>query len=135
MLSVGFPGFWISPEGEIIRVQMTHIAAVCGTPARYGLTRIELEASFAAYGEPWASEGYARINVIQRLVNAGWIRARRYPNGWTFNLPSLETTYRLRAAHLLQSLYREKISFEAVTLDHPRGRDTTDIASLLGLLK
>jgi len=135
MLSIGFPGFWISPEGEVIRVQMTHIAAVCGTPARYGLSRAELEAIFAAYGEAWASEGRARNDIIQRLVNAGWIRVRRYHKGWTFNLPSLEPTYRLRTARLLQSLYREKISFEAVTLDHPRGRDTTDIASFLGLLK
>jgi len=85
--------FFISPEGEIITVQTSHIAEIIRDPARFGLSKDEIYAEYRQYGEPVGIEGKAREKIISALIKGGWIRIRRYPRDssktWRINIDSM----------------------------------------------
>jgi len=74
------PGFWISPDGEIFRVETSHIAFVIKHPGRFNLSKASILKAYSKYGEPLGLEGNARTEIIKELVLQGWIRTRLYPN-------------------------------------------------------
>ena len=78
---------WISPKGEIIASQNTHISMVVQQPEKFGLTIEKLKKTFDSYGEPLSHEGKAREEIIKRLLLHKWIRIRKYPNKfWSINI-------------------------------------------------
>lgn len=72
-------GFWTKND-EWISVEEDHFRTILDDPARFGLTREEIEQTFAKHGEEIGSEGRARDEVIQSVTERGWVRVRRYNN-------------------------------------------------------
>ena len=71
-------GFWISPDGEVEEIT-EHLSTVRQDPERFGLSLGELESLlFDNIGLPF--EPSARVAVILRVVDNGWIRVRGYGN-------------------------------------------------------
>ena len=85
--------FFISPEGEVITVQTSHIAEIIKDPACFGLSKDEIYAEYRQYREPLGIEGRAREKIITALIKGGWIRIRHYPRDssktWRINIDSL----------------------------------------------
>ena len=85
--------FFISPQGEIITVQTSHIAEIIKDPGRFGLSKDEIYAEYRQCGEPVGIEGKARERLITSLIKGGWIRIRHYPRDssktWRINIDSL----------------------------------------------
>jgi hypothetical protein len=79
--------YWIDPRGNVIPVDTNHIDVVIRNPETFGLTKEDIEAKYAEYGERMGDEGKAREDIIIDLVKRGWIRIRRYRNrGWSVNV-------------------------------------------------
>jgi hypothetical protein len=70
--------FWIGPDGDILPVHGSHIGEVIRDPARFGMSRAEIEVAYAHHKEPLGLEGQARECIIRYLVTRGWIRVRLY---------------------------------------------------------
>jgi len=83
--------YWISPNGEIICVKETHISEVFDHPFIFGLSRSYLELIYDIHDEEYRTEGKAREEILLKLFEQGWIRARRYhrPYRWTLNVFSM----------------------------------------------
>ena len=68
--------FFISPEGQYVPVPHLHISAICADPEIFGLTHAILEPLFKEHHEEWASEGFAREEIILGLLTQNWVRVR-----------------------------------------------------------
>jgi len=77
---VSGPGFWISPDGQIYRVETSHIAYVIKHPEKFELSKTAILDTYSKHDEPLGLEGNARTEIIKSLVNSGWIRIRLYLN-------------------------------------------------------
>lgn len=78
--------FWISPRGEVIFTPLSHIDQVLKTPAKFGLTKADIESVFQHFNEPLGLEGKAREQIMIDLLERGWIRLRRTKNFWIAQL-------------------------------------------------
>lgn len=87
--------WWISPEAEIVVVNSsTHISEIISNPDKFGLTREDVEETYARHGERLGLEGKAREEIMKKVMSHGWIRARD-GNGLymeTFNLQRYKDT-------------------------------------------
>ena len=72
-------GVWISPDGDIFGVPLTHIRTVVDDPARFGFTMEEIKSYYRRNQEGIGSEGTARDSIIDFLVSYGWVRIRFHP--------------------------------------------------------
>lgn len=69
--------WWISPESEIVTVNTsTHISEIIAHPEKFGLTREYIEETYKAHGERLGLEGKAREEIMKKVMDLGWIRAR-----------------------------------------------------------
>ena len=87
-LDVFRSSFWISPEGKLADLGGgAHINAIVRHPAKFGLTRDEIDREYETYGEPVGMEGKAREALILSVVKKGFVRIRLYPNRyWSVSL-------------------------------------------------
>ena len=102
--------FFISPEGDILPVNGTHIGTVIADAERFGLTIEKIKARYEHYGECLGTEQNARKEILLHLVSRGWIRLRRYPNRyWSATVDTLSesTMNRLHkwAVQVLRGIY------------------------------
>lgn len=74
------PGFFISPKGEIIPVDTSHIRTVIKNPEVFGLSREYIESKYTKLGEKTGLEGKARDEILRRVLRNGWMRLRRHTN-------------------------------------------------------
>ncbi len=74
------PGFFISPKGEIIPVDTSHIRTVIKNPEVFGLLRDYIESKYTKLGERTGLEGKARDEILRRVLRNGWMRLRRHTN-------------------------------------------------------
>jgi hypothetical protein len=74
------PGFFISPKGEIISVETSHIRTVIKNPDLFGLSRDYIKSKYTKHGEKIGLEGSARTEILRRVLQNGWIRLRRHHN-------------------------------------------------------
>lgn len=82
--------FFISPEGDILPVNGTHIGTVIANAEQFGLTIEKIKARYDYYGESLGTEQNARKEILLHLVSRGWIRLRRYPNRyWSATVDTL----------------------------------------------
>ena len=82
--------FFISPNGDLIRVSDRHIRDVVAYPEKFGLTREYVEDIHKKHGEKLGSEGNAREEILTNLVKKGWIRIREYANKyWSVQVPNM----------------------------------------------
>ena len=78
----GSIGLFISPQGEIVEVEQSHINTVILYPARFGITTQEIESVYAKHKEPVGVEGSAREEILCNLscragFGCGGISSRR----------------------------------------------------------
>ncbi len=74
------PGFFISPKGEIIPVDTSHMRTVIKNPEVFGLSRDYIESTYTKLGEKTGLEGKARDEILRRILRNGWMRLRRHTN-------------------------------------------------------
>ena len=67
----GSIGLFISPQGEIVEVEQSHINTVILYPARFGITIQEIESVYAKHKEPVGVEGSAREEILCNTGHAG----------------------------------------------------------------
>jgi len=77
---IGTIAYFISPHGEIEEVPLSHIATVIKSPALFDLTPDKISATYLKHDEPVGLEGKAREELLNQVIQSGWIRLRRYPN-------------------------------------------------------
>ena len=78
--------YWISPRGEIVPVDMEwHILLVYANPEFFGLTKEWIDSIKAKYPDD-PDEGYARQEIMLRLLKENWIRIRYVPSGYFFTV-------------------------------------------------
>ena len=84
-------GMFISPDGEILFNNGSHIEAVISNPEQFGLTLDEITAEYSNYGEPIGMGGKARSVLLKKVIRNGWIRLRRYRNQqWSVTVDKLD---------------------------------------------
>lgn len=94
----GSIGLFISPQGEVVKVEQSHINTVILYPARFGITTQEIESVYAKHKEPVGVEGSAREEILCNLVRQGWLRLRRCikpQEQWSINVNELNEMTRL----------------------------------------
>ena len=76
--------YWISPDSEIIPVEISHIQKVLQMPEVFGFTREYLEQKYKEHNEKMALEGKAREEIMTNLIDKGWVRIRlkSHPDFW-----------------------------------------------------
>ena len=83
--------YWISPNGQLVSVQQTHILSVISYPSKFGYTKEKITRIYKKYDEKLGLEGLAREKIIRDLVSKGWIRIRRYTNKyWSITVSRLD---------------------------------------------
>lgn len=83
--------YWIDRQGEIHQVWTNHIGFVIEHPALFGLTLQQIKDVYVRYEEELGQEAQARHEIIMDLVQAGFIRIRRYRNqGYSVNVNMLD---------------------------------------------
>ena len=74
--------FWARLGSNGIEVydvsQGTHIGKILDNPELFGLTREQVEETYAKYGERIGLEGKAREEIIKHVAQEGWVRIRHY---------------------------------------------------------
>jgi len=125
--------FFISPEGEIITVQTSHIAEIIKDPAPFGLSKDEIYAEYRQCGEPVGIEGKAREKIIKVLIKGGWIRIRHYPRDasktWRINIdcmtPLIHKTLSGFADNILAGIcgFREQDMEATVSINQSDGTE------------
>jgi len=90
--------YWIFPDGKVFSDFFRHIQAVCAAPGDFGLTKEEVNAVYAKYGEPVGCEKHARIEIMEGLIRRGWIRIRYRPQNdyYVIELASLDKNGAMR---------------------------------------
>jgi hypothetical protein len=68
--------FWISPEGSVYPVAVSHVESVIADPAAFGITKEYVEAVYHAYTDPLGREGMAWRRIVKELVVKKWIKIR-----------------------------------------------------------
>ena len=83
--------YWISPKGDILEVPDRHIVLVTLNPKIFGLTLSKIEKTYKKRKEPLFTEGYARDDIMAKLIKSGWIRLRYHPedDSWTIQATEL----------------------------------------------
>jgi len=78
--------FWISPDGKLIPVKLTHIQTITNFPEAFGLTKDVIKKKYEKYGEPLNFEGKARQEIMEGLINKGWVRIRYIPKDDSYSI-------------------------------------------------
>jgi len=81
--------YWISPKGEIIDIQQTHINTIILNPEKFGLDIGFIEYIYKHYKEKIGQEGRVREHLMILLFNQNWIRIRKYKNFYSINAKRL----------------------------------------------
>lgn len=121
--------YWISPKGEIVNVVNNHIDVVIKNPSKFGLTLDSIQSLYDYHHEPLGSEGKAREEIIIDLVKRGWIRVRRYRDGYSVNV-----------ARISNKQSKDNIFDWAVRLTSPSGilgtreRDIFMLVNIIGFV-
>jgi hypothetical protein len=68
--------YWVSPVGEMLSVESTHIEAVVKNPEVFGITSAYIKEVYKKYRETVGLEGKARDEIVEGLINKRWIRIR-----------------------------------------------------------
>jgi len=81
-----FEAYWLFPDGKIHPVTTTHIQAVINCPEEFGETSTTLKNLYDAYQENMPHEGKARVEIMKRILQRGYVRIREKQNYWVIEL-------------------------------------------------
>ena len=83
--------YWYK-NGKAIEVNGYHIHDIMGNAKEFGTSREEIEALYKKYNEHLGQEGKARDEIMNKVIENGWIRVRQYitrnGNSWSINFNS-----------------------------------------------
>lgn len=119
--------FFISPTGDLIYVPTSHISTVINDPEMFGLTREEIHETYSRCGEKIGAEGYARRELLLKVIQQGWLGIRGYRQHWSITAPSLspdiQEHLRDRAAQMLSGItgFQEQDRYMPVRLSTSEG--------------
>jgi len=71
-----YDAYWVSPAGEMLSVKSTHIEEVVKNPEAFGITHAYIKKVYKKYRETVGLEGKARDEIVEGLLNKGWMRIR-----------------------------------------------------------
>lgn len=126
--------YWISPEGEILQIDTSHIDMVFDKPEFFGLSLKLIQSIYDIYNEAYRSEGDARGEILLMLFRNGWIRVRRYlrPYRWSINVYSIdEKTSRNLQCLAVSMIEKGHSRHDEVMLDTDAGKRLCCLADLL----
>ena len=78
--------YWLFPDGKILPVEITHIQAVINCPEKYGETLGSIKNLYDVSKERMPHEGNARVEIMKRILQRGYIRIRAKRNYWVIEL-------------------------------------------------
>jgi hypothetical protein len=125
-------GQFISPHGKMLRIDR-RISEIVRHPEFFGIKAHDLEHLFQQYHEPVGSMGSARQEILIALRQRGWLRVRRYPEGFTVKAAyhDLGTRERITAwaQGVLEGAYGEEPAdrFTSVRIKYPEAMEETDL--------
>jgi len=61
--------YWISPQGEIYPVKITHIRFILDNPDMFKTTKIDLLEIYKKYNEKIGWEGKAREEIMTKIID------------------------------------------------------------------
>lgn len=83
--------YWIKSNHQMIDVGgQTHIFHIIENPSLFGLTKDDVETSYIKHHEELYTEGKARVELIKRATQSGWIRVRKYNEYWSIQFDLYE---------------------------------------------
>jgi hypothetical protein len=98
--------YWATPGGEIVEVSDRHILEIIREPEKFGLTKAYIDKVHKKHGEKLAQEGNAREEILTKLIELGWVRARyiRAQDEWFFQVvgPSAFVLIKKLCKHILK---------------------------------
>lgn len=80
------PAYFISPVGDLIKIEGSHIGYVINNPGLFDWTIEEITRIYQKYKEPLGFEGKARHEILLRIIAQGWVRIRRYKAYWSITI-------------------------------------------------
>lgn len=80
--------YWISPEREVITVDITHVQAVIDDPGRFGWVAEDVRDCYRKHDERLGLEGKARAEILVENTRRGWVRVRHHSrcDVWDFQI-------------------------------------------------
>jgi hypothetical protein len=79
--------YWVSPYSDIIPVQdQRHIHDIINNAEKFGITKDYIESIYKKHKEPLYHEGWAREEILVKLIKDGWIRIRFLPKFDSFTI-------------------------------------------------
>ena len=87
-----FEAYWLLPNGKIHSVKATHIQEVTKCPEEFGETLANIKNLYDADKEKMPFEGKARVKIMKRILQRGYIRIREKRNHWMIELYKLSQT-------------------------------------------
>lgn len=88
------PAYFISPAGDIIKIEGSHIGYVIDNPGLFNWTIEEITQIYQKYKEPLGFEGDARHEILVRIIAQGWVRIRRYKEHWSVTVHNFNDSKR-----------------------------------------
>ena len=85
-------GYWFK-AGLLFDIRpKKHIHYICQYPSAFGLTQSEIYITYNNYHEKPLFEGKARVELIKKAPESGWIRIRHYlkPDYWSIQYADYE---------------------------------------------
>ncbi len=73
---------WYKNENEIYYFNDIHIHYVINNPSIFDLDTSKIKSIYSLHDEPIGTEGEARKNILEIVMNKGWIRVRCRNNKW-----------------------------------------------------
>jgi hypothetical protein len=101
------PGYWISPDGEVLEVTR-HIDYVKQNPEKFELSQDDIRDFYKKYNERPGIEGKAREDILIHAIEAGWVRARYFGDGWHIQIKGLDPTTKSNLAKWAEDVRGER---------------------------
>lgn len=128
-------GYWVSPYGDILAVDTTHIDEVIKNPESFSLSLKEVKAVYNDMNEELGIEGEARREIIINLIAWGWIRIRHYTRQgmWSANINRLnKKTMDMLQYWASQMIKNGASKYDMVRLDLPTGQMSLSVDEVAG---
>jgi len=76
--------YWVKSNHQMVDVGgQSHIFYIIQNPTLFGLSKDDVETCYKKHNEKLYLEGKARVELIKRATQSGWIRVRKYNKYWS----------------------------------------------------
>jgi len=109
-------GYWVHGNNIYDMTTDIHLDFIRDNSDLFNISKEEMDAIYAKYGERLGSEGKAREEIIKLVAKDGWVRVRHYskPDYWSIQCDSIK-----RREHTIENFIYWAIEHKLVTYDSP----------------